>query len=151
MAYHNQSKIKCSGFSGRHILVVDDDYQIQSVLSCVLCRFGCVASLANNGEEGMKKFRSKPYSLVFTDLEMPGMDGITFASSIKALSPLIPIVLMTGAGYKEVMARNPEDAVDHILFKPLNVTRILEVMERLLPQRVGLRNHSLQQPARDLK
>ena len=132
MEYDHQSKINEPQIHGQRILVVDDDDQLQGLLSSALSLFGLSVSLANNGGEGMREFRYRPFDLVLTDLKMPGIDGMNLAYYIKALSPRKPVVLMTGCGREEVTEMRWETLVDHILFKPFHLTELMQVITNLL-------------------
>jgi DNA-binding NtrC family response regulator len=89
------------------ILLVDDDKEIRDIVSQFLTHFGYEVRSAGNGKEGMSVFLDSAFNLVITDLDMPEVDGLTFASYIKERSPHIPVVLITGGGFGEVGGERP--------------------------------------------
>ncbi len=96
------------------ILIVDDEEPIRIMASKLLSMMGLSSVAASNGEEALKLFQQDPFDLVITDLDMPKIDGLTLASSIKEKSSGTPIVMITGNGSPELSS----DHVDVVLFKP---------------------------------
>jgi len=88
--------------TGENILVVDDNNFLRIVVSKMLSRLGYEVSSANSGENGLSIFLKNKFDIVLSDYEMPGMDGVAFACSIKKSSPRTPVVTMTGAGKEAV-------------------------------------------------
>ncbi len=84
--------------TGGNILVVDDNNVFRIVVSKMLSRLGYEVSSADSGENGLNLFFKNKFDVVLSDYEMPGMDGVAFACSIKKSSPRTPVVIMTGAG-----------------------------------------------------
>ena len=72
---------------GTKILVVDDNDFIRIGVSKMLSRLGYVVSSADSGENGLSIFLKNIFDIVLSDYEMPGMDGVAFACSIKNSSP----------------------------------------------------------------
>lgn len=77
------------------ILVVDDEESVRNIVSEVLTDEGHKITQAASGEEAIKLFRKYPYSLVITDIRMPGMSGMELLESIKELSENTEVVIMT--------------------------------------------------------
>ena len=74
--------------TGGNILVVDDNDVFRMVVSKMLSRLGYEVSSADSGENGLNLFLKNKFDVVLSDYEMPGMDGVAFACSIKKTSPL---------------------------------------------------------------
>ena len=79
------------------VLVVDDQEAIRDVLSGMLAVMGHGVVTAGSGEEGLNLFLNNAFQLVLTDLEMPGMDGLTLACRIKESSPNTSVIVITGS------------------------------------------------------
>ena len=90
---------------GTKILVVDDNDFIRIGVSKMLSRLGYVVSSADSGENGLSIFLKNIFDIVLSDYEMPGMDGVAFACSIKNSSPATRVVIMTGAGKETVFSK----------------------------------------------
>ncbi|MBI4205522.1 MAG: response regulator [Betaproteobacteria bacterium] len=104
----------------RKILVVDDDPVVGKSFDRVLSEKGYAVITARNGEEALKKLAEENYDAVFTDIKMPGMDGIQVAERVKARRPWIPVVIVTGYGTADNEARAEAAGVSGFLHKPLS-------------------------------
>jgi PAS domain S-box-containing protein len=105
------------------ILIVDDDPLILQSLQGALEGDGHLVGIADGGQAGIDKFRiaqqcGTPFDLVITDLGMPHVDGRTVATTIKSRAPLVPILLLTGWGYRLQAENDVPEHVDRILSKP---------------------------------
>lgn len=78
-----------------HLLVVDDEETLRSVVSQVLTADGFKVSEAASGEEALEAFRSSSHPLVITDIRMGGMSGIELLTRIKEHNPDTQVVIMT--------------------------------------------------------
>lgn len=101
------------------VLVIDDDAVVGRSFDRVLSRKGFEVSTALTGEEGLKDIESTDYDVVFTDIRMPGMDGLDVAERIKAKCPWTPVVVITGYGTEENEARASVLGVSGFVHKPL--------------------------------
>ena len=116
--------------TGEKILVVDDNKFLRIVVSKMLSRLGYEVLSADSGENGLSIFLRKQIDIVLSDYEMPGMDGVAFASSIKENSPRTRVVIMTGAGKETVFSRN-STAVDEVISKPFTLAQIDETIQNV--------------------
>ncbi len=113
------------------VLVVDDDAVVGQSFNRVLSEKGYAVSTAMNGHEALSKFAGEKHDVVFTDMKMPGMDGIEVAQRIRAKSPWTPVVVVTGYGTPANEAAAAAVGVADFLHKPLLPEVIEEVMERI--------------------
>jgi CheY-like chemotaxis protein len=104
----------------RKVLVVDDDPVVGKSFNRVLSGKGYAVITAANGEEALAKLQSESYDLVFTDLRMPGMDGLEVAERVKASQPWTPVVIVTGYGSRASEQRARAAGVSDFLHKPLS-------------------------------
>ena len=111
----------------RKVLVVDDDAVVGKSFNRVLTRDkGYVVITAQNGAEALEKMRTQQYDLVFTDIKMPGMDGVELAEQVKARQPWTPVVIITGYGTESNEARAKAAGVSDFMRKPLSPEMIEE-------------------------
>ena len=103
----------------RHVLVIDDDAVVGRSFDRVLSGKGYEVDTALNGEEALKDIEEHDYDVVFTDIKMPGMDGLEVAKRIKAKCPWTPVVVITGYGSAENEARAHVLGVNGFVRKPL--------------------------------
>lgn len=108
----------------RKVLVVDDDPVVTKSFDRVLSNKGYAVVTARNGEEALRKIALEEYDVVYTDIRMPGMDGIEVAERIKGSRPWLPVVLVTGYGTAEIEARAKAAGVTALLHKPLSPAMI---------------------------
>jgi len=116
----------------RHVLVIDDDAVVGRSFDRVLSSKGYDVDTALNGEEGLKDIESQDYDVIFTDIKMPGMDGLEVAERIKARCPWTPVVVITGYGTEENEARAHVLGVNGFVRKPLTPEMIESVTLKAL-------------------
>jgi CheY-like chemotaxis protein len=104
----------------RKVLVVDDDPVISRSFNRVLAGKGYIVVSAENGQDALNKVANEEYDAVFTDIRMPGMDGIEVAEQLRAKQPWIPVVIITGYGSPDNEARAEAAGVKGFLHKPLS-------------------------------
>jgi len=102
------------------VLVVDDDPVVARSFDRVLSGKGYAVISARDGPEALEKLAREDYDAVFTDIRMPGMDGLEVAARIKATQPWLPVVIVTGYGSPTSEARAKEIGVAGFLNKPLS-------------------------------
>jgi len=102
------------------VLVVDDDPVVAKSFDRVLSGKGYAVITAHDGPEALEKLAREDYDAVFTDIRMPGMDGLEVAARIKATRPWLPVVIVTGYGSPASEARAKEIGVAGFLNKPLS-------------------------------
>ncbi len=104
----------------RKVLVVDDDPVVGKSFDRVLSGKGYAVITARNGEEALHKLRNETYDVVFTDIKMPGMNGLEVAERLKETQPWLPVVIVTGYGTDAYEARAKAAGVSGFLHKPLS-------------------------------
>ncbi|MGM0425824.1 MAG: response regulator [Thermodesulfobacteriota bacterium] len=77
------------------ILVVDDKAAIREVLSLMMRSMGFEVQAADCSATAVNLFKKRPFDLVLTDFNMPGMDGSDLARCLKRILPTTPVVLVT--------------------------------------------------------
>ena len=87
------------------VLVIDDDAVVGHSFDRVLSEKGFDVDTALSGEEGLEDIENRNYDVVFTDIKMPGIDGIEVAERIRKKCPWTPVVVITGYGTTENEAR----------------------------------------------
>jgi DNA-binding NtrC family response regulator len=119
----------------RKVLVVDDDTVVGHSINRVLTGQGYQVREAVSGMEALEELGHQRYDMVFTDILMPGMDGLDMAARMKKSYPETPVVVITGCG-TEANERQANDlGVAGFLRKPLSPDTIIENAERVLRER----------------
>lgn len=103
----------------RKVLVIDDDPVVGRSFTRVLAPKGYAVIRAANGAEALEKINREEYDLVYTDIKMPGMNGLEVARAIKEARPWLPVVIVTGYGTDANLAEARKLGVNGFLNKPL--------------------------------
>jgi signal transduction histidine kinase/ActR/RegA family two-component response regulator len=111
-----------------NILVVDNEHSVRDTMSRLLTAYGYTVVTAENGSEGISEFRRGKFTLVFTDLGMPGMSGWEVAKQIKKINPKTVVVLMSGWAVSLDPRKAREFSVDRILQKPFAVEEVMQII-----------------------
>ncbi len=97
------------------ILIIDDEKPTLSMFRLFLGAYGYSALTAENGPEALEIFKREKPPIVFTDIKMPGMDGLAVLKAIKEIDPLTQVVVITGHGDMELAVKALDlDATDFI-------------------------------------
>lgn len=113
------------------VVIIDDEPIIVEGLgkSVDWDRFGCaVAGMALNGEEGMKLIREIEPDIIFTDIRMPCMDGLTMIAAIRSEFPGTQIAILTGYRDFDYAQRAISLGVTRFLLKPSKMNEIKEAL-----------------------
>jgi len=114
------------------ILVIDDEDAVRDVLSRILKTKGHQVVVASNGEEGIERFGSEPFDLVFTDLGMPKLSGWEVGKAIKRMNPTVPIAMITGWGVELDRGKLSENGIDLIVSKPFNFDQVIRLVSEAM-------------------
>src|SRR5258708_19013893 len=115
------------------ILIVDDDRDLAESLADVLEARGYAVELAASGEEGVVRLRQRDFDLVFTDVKLPGMNGVESFFAFRQIKPDAKVVMMTGFSVEQLLTRAVENGALAVLHKPFAIPDILAVLERIRP------------------
>lgn len=114
------------------VLVVDDDPVVGRSFDRVLSGKGYAVVTAADGAEALRKIAAEEYDTVFTDIRMPGPDGLSVAEQIKGHRPWLPVVIVSGFATPENEARARAAGVSAVLHKPLSPRMIEECADQAL-------------------
>ncbi len=124
--------------TGLHVLVVDDEEAVLSVLAEMLRGTGHHVSTALGGQVAIDVLRDQTFEVVFTDLGMPDVNGWDLASLVKARRPECAVVLVSGWGFQLEEEAAHSRGVDRVMAKPFSFTDV-EATLRALFDTNGLR------------
>ena len=119
----------------RKILVVEDNEMNRDMLSRRLERRGYQVAIALDGQEGVARARSEPPDLILMDMSLPVLDGWEASRQLKAApeTRAIPIIALTAHAMSGDRDRALAAGCDDYDTKPIELPRLLEKIERLLP------------------
>ena len=107
-----------------HILVVDDDDRIRSLLKDYLTDNNYIVSTAQNAEQTKNKLEYLKFDIIILDVMMPGQDGFDLTKEIKKQLK-VPIILLTAKGEVENRIKGLELGADDYLGKPFEPKELL--------------------------
>ncbi len=110
--------------SGR-ILVIDDEAGIRESLRMILEYEGYTCVLAATGEEGLALARTEAPDLVFSDIKMPGLDGLEVLTRLKAHDDSLPVVMISGHATVATAVEATKLGAMDFIEKPLSTDRVL--------------------------
>jgi CheY-like chemotaxis protein len=119
----------------KRILVAEDNFVNQKVITGYLNRIGYSADIVSNGLEALSILRSKRYDIVLMDCQMPELDGYEATELIRAnASPFqfVPIVAMTANAIKGDRERCIEVGMNDYISKPLMIRDLYLILDRWL-------------------
>jgi PAS domain S-box-containing protein len=109
------------------VLVVDDEESVRTVAARVLENLGYDVELAEDGREGVEKFRSNPagYQLVLLDLTMPHMDGEEAFRQMRHMHPGVRVLLMSGFNEHDATSRFAGKGLAGFVQKPFEIDALM--------------------------
>ncbi len=117
------------------ILVVDDEEGILDVTEGYFQRKGYEVYTAINGVEALEVLNKVKIGCVFTDINMPQMDGLELAENIRQIESTLPVVVMTGYPSLENSIQTLKNGVVDYLIKPVNLEQMELTLKRILRER----------------
>jgi putative nucleotidyltransferase with HDIG domain len=117
------------------ILVVDDENGILDVTEGFFERKGYQVYTADNGETALGIINREKIDCIFTDINMPVMDGLELAEQIRQIDSTLPVVVMTGYPSLENTIQTLKNGVVDYLIKPVNLEQMELTLRRILRER----------------
>jgi CheY-like chemotaxis protein len=131
---NGSNKASVARGNGELILVVDDEPAVRKLTSAILIRNGYRTVTAAEGREGREVFlrHQNEIRLLISDLMMPQVDGPTMLRGLRALSPGLKAIIITGLGEENRIGEARAAGADAILNKPFTAEHLLAQMKHLL-------------------
>ena len=113
------------------VLVVEDNQNIRDLLQLYLEKEGYAVTLAQDGGQGLEKFRTIHPDLVLLDLMMPVLDGWQVCKAIRQEST-VPIIMLTAKGEVDDKINGLKSGADDYITKPFEMREVLARIEAVL-------------------
>lgn len=113
------------------VLVIDDNEDLAENIAEILGDFGVEVRIASDAPSALQAFLEREWSLVVTDVRMPGMDGIALLSELKRHDPTTPVLVMTGFADGDTVARAHNSGALAVMHKPLDLDDFLGLVEHI--------------------
>ncbi len=128
-----------------HLLLIDDDPSTLASLSRAFRLAGYEATVCDSAIRALELIRAERFDVIFSDVVMPGKDGISLLEDLKAAGTTTPVVMISGQASVEIAVRATRLGAVDFLEKPLSTERLLVTTENVL------RLRRLEEENRDLR
>jgi PAS domain S-box-containing protein len=120
-----------AGGTGQRVLVVEDNVEVGRFAARILDDLGYEATLASNAAEALERIGAdgSGFDAVFSDVVMPGMNGVDLAREIRRRRPGLPVVLTSG--YSHVLAQEGTHGFE-LLRKPYSADQLSRILQRVI-------------------
>ncbi len=122
------------------VLLVEDDSDSKKIMHDVLSDNFEKVFTAQNGDEGLKKFKKYNPNMVITDVFMPISDGLDMTRYIKEISKDTPVIVLSAHSEKETLLKAIDVGVDKYLIKPIMADDLLKTIENVAKSKIETAN-----------
>ncbi len=129
-----------------HLLIIDDDANTLASLSRAFRLAGHEATVCDNPVKALEMAKNEKFDLIFSDVVMPQMNGLTLLEQIKSAGVATPVVMMSGQAHIEMAVKATKLGAIDFLEKPLSTDKLLlTVQNALRMERLKQENQQLRQ------
>lgn len=107
------------------ILIVEDDKRTSDYIANGLTSSGHVADVLTDGRDALAAILREPYDVAIVDRMLPGLDGLSLVSSLRAAGGKLPIIFLTAMGGVDDRVEGLEAGADDYLVKPFAFSELL--------------------------
>ena len=115
-----------------HILIIDDERSIRSTMKDILKFEQHTVTLAEDGAQALEAVGRETFDLIFSDIKMPGMDGMELLDALLARGVEAPIVMISGHGTIETAVEALKKGAFDFIEKPIDLNRLLVTVRNAL-------------------
>lgn len=114
-----------------HVLLVEDKFVNRKVVQKMLHNAGCEVTTATNGKDALEKFVDKKFDIIFMDIQMPQMDGMTAMKQLrKQFKDIPPIIALSANALEGDAERYIEEGMDDYISKPVSPPVLYKIIEK---------------------
>jgi two-component system, NtrC family, response regulator HydG len=113
------------------IMVVDDDTALAEGIADVLDAKGYNVYIANDGFEALDMVKKDNFEIVLMDIKMPVMNGVETYKRIKAVRPLVKVIMMTAYSTENLVDEAMYEGTVEVMNKPVDLDRLLALIEAI--------------------
>ncbi|MDR5658479.1 ATP-binding protein [Serpentinicella sp. ANB-PHB4] len=128
----NKNIIPALNLNNINVLVVEDDFVNQKIISHTLSSAGALTSIASSGKEVFEILEEKHYDLILMDLHIPDMDGFEITKKIKERGIKVPIVAVTASMSPEDQIKCKNLNMEDYILKPIFPKHLIEKIDEIL-------------------
>lgn len=117
------------------IMVIDDSTSFRTVVKLALQKAGYTVTEAGDGQDAVEKLPTAKPSLIVCDVNMPRMDGLTFARHVRGhpVHKFTPIIMLTTESQESKREEGKAAGVRAWITKPFQPSQLVDAVQRLCP------------------
>lgn len=116
----------------KNIMVVDDVAEILQLFKLQLTELGYQnVTLVENGNKALEELSQNEFDLVFLDIELPDMDGMSILDNIQMNYPELPVVMCSAHNTVDNVKMSWESGAQGFLAKPIKINKLKSLMARI--------------------
>ncbi len=120
------------GFDKKKVLIADDDSILRELLKGILRTAGhTVVGEASNGEQALAMVEKTSPDVLCLDIHMPKMDGMQCLEALKASTPQLTIIMISGEATLPVVQEALSKGAGGFIVKPFNAAKVLDTIQRV--------------------
>jgi DNA-binding NtrC family response regulator len=125
------------------LLLVEDKAELRQMLKLALQKAGFQVQEAGDGGEASRLIHCQPFSIILTDLKLPGCTGLELLRQVQDVDPGVPVIVMTAYGSIEDAVRAMKEGAYDFIQKPIDLEHLKMLLERALLQQRLVRENML--------
>jgi len=115
-----------------HLLIVDDEANTLASLSRAFRLAGHEATVCDSAAKALEIAKAQPFDLIFSDVVMPGKDGLSLLEDLKAQGISTPVVMMSGQAHIDMAVKATRLGALDFLEKPVSTDKLLLTVENVM-------------------
>jgi len=113
------------------LFVEDNDNSREQTVKIFQNLFGIIKT-ASDGNIALEKFKDNKFNIIFTDINMPNLDGISFIKKVREEDEVVPIIMLSAYDDKSYMLECIDAGVDGYLIKPMQLQKLLKILQKIV-------------------
>ena len=122
------------------VLVVDDDPGMLDTLVDIITSSGYDVETAHSGDAAVAMVEQSRFDVTLMDIQMPGLNGVEALKVMRAIAPGMAVIMMTAFTRDELVEEARQSSAVEVLSKPLDVRRVLDLIQSLTAPGSGERS-----------
>lgn len=116
----------------KKVLYAEDDEDVRMQTHKMLELYFKEIVVVDNGLDALLRFENEPFDLIFTDINMPKMDGLCMIQKIRKANPTIPIIIFSAYDNTEYFLKTIQQGVSGYLLKPFIFSDIIDILQKIM-------------------
>ncbi|RBQ29891.1 response regulator transcription factor [Aliarcobacter vitoriensis] len=113
------------------VLIVEDEQKLANLIKSSIKELFFKISIAKDGEEGLKKFKSFKPDIIISDIMMPKLTGLEMSKKIQEQNSSIPIIILSAYSQKEMLLKAIDLGISKYFIKPFDIESFIEYLKEL--------------------